>query len=323
MGLEKGCSIGGERKIKRDGILLIDKQKGETSYDVLRKLKPILMKKDIGKVGHAGTLDPFATGLLVVLLGKGTKLSAYLMSDQKFYRATVRLGIETDTMDPTGKVIRVQNIPELEKKRIAAITQRYLGKIEQIPPRYSAVKYRGVRAYKLARQGKGMTLKKRLVHIHSLRVTEIRLPEFTMEVECSGGTYIRRLASDLSQSLGTCGHLSDLRRLACGPFKAADAVRSSDIEKEKTGNHIMDRVIPLSQALPRYPEIALDETLAKKVIQGYQPQPEELRDGLPSTREHDRPIKLIYNDQLVALMRIERDAVREKKKLRIERVFSN
>ena len=209
-----------------DGIILIDKNEGESSFDVVRRLRA---KVKVKKVGHAGTLDPFATGLLIILLGQGTKLSPFLMSGQKRYRATMRLGVETDTLDPTGRVIRTTHVPAFEPEQIKTNALKFVGEIEQVPPIFSAVSYKGNRAYKLARKGIKVELEKRRVRIHSVEIISIDLPEITMEISCSGGTYIRSLASDIGNKLGTGAHLSALRRLSSGPFEVKDALNTKHI----------------------------------------------------------------------------------------------
>ena len=146
-----------------DGILLVDKEEGKTSYGVVRKVRAAFAKSDVKKVGHAGTLDPFATGLLIILLGQGTKLSSFLMSERKVYLATIRLGIETDTMDPTGQVARTSPIPALSIEQIQEKANCLVGHREQVPPIYSAVKYKGTRAYKLARKGVKFDLKSKKI----------------------------------------------------------------------------------------------------------------------------------------------------------------
>ena len=178
-----------------DGILLVNKIKGETSHDVVKKVKAAFGLKNC-KVGHAGTLDPFATGLLIILLGQGTKLSRFIMSEDKVYRGTMRLGVETDTLDCTGSVVHKVTVSELGIEQIREKARQFVGEIEQLPPVYSAVKYKGTRAYKLARRGEEMSLKKRNVTVYSLRILSVDLPDVTMEVRCSSGTYIRSLAAD-------------------------------------------------------------------------------------------------------------------------------
>ncbi|MBN1626866.1 MAG: tRNA pseudouridine(55) synthase TruB, partial [Deltaproteobacteria bacterium] len=161
-----------------DGIILIDKNEGETSFDVVKMAKRVFKTK----AGHAGTLDPFATGLLIILLGQGTKLSSYLMAGKKKYLATMTLGIETDTLDRTGRVLVEMPVPDMPREEVARIVREFTGDIEQRPPAYSAVNYKGQRAYKLARKGIEVDLGKRKVVIHSIEVVSVSLPDITFEV---------------------------------------------------------------------------------------------------------------------------------------------
>ena len=305
-----------------DGILLIDKEGGETSYSVVNEVKSALSRLKIRKVGHAGTLDPFATGLLIILLGQGAKLSRFIMSESKLYRATMSLGVETDTLDPTGRAVRTSTVPDLSPEYIQEKAQGFIGSIEQVPPIYSAVKYKGTRAYKLARRGLDVDLKKRTVTVHSLRILSVDLPDVTMEVRCSSGTYIRSLAADLGRELGPGGHLKSLRRLASGPFKVQNALRSGEISNIAAHSSLCERVIPLRGAIPNMCEIEVEEQLRKKVRHGYQPAWEELAEGLCSAGCEDRHVKLVRDGDLVAIAKVKNSKGIGHGKVRIVRVFS-
>ncbi len=305
-----------------DGILLIDKDEGESSYDVVRKVKIISRKENIRKIGHAGTLDPFATGLLVILLGQGTKLSHYIMSESKVYLATMRLGVETDTLDLTGAIVHESPVPDLSPEYIRRKAQDFIGDIEQTPPIYSAVKYKGVRAYKLARKGQKVTLKKRLVSIHSLRITSVELPDVTMEVKCSSGTYIRTLAADLGRVLGPGSHLTSLRRKTCGSFDLKKALKSHEILAENNSSILQEKLIPLNAALPGMKEIIVEKTVAEKVRQGRQSTLEELADRLDPAECDGAQYKLIGNGELVAIVKLNKSRRDSHVRLEIARVFS-
>ena len=304
-----------------DGIILINKNEGETSYDVIRKVKTAFRGSKIRKFGHAGTLDPFATGLLVVLLGRGTKLSSFIMAESKVYRATLRLGIETDTLDPTGLVVRERVVPDLSTEFIRNEAQRFTGKIQQTPPIYSAVKYKGKRAYKLARKGQEVVLNKRTVSIYSIRIISVELPDVTMEVKCSGGTYIRSLASDLGRELGPGGHLRSLTRLSCGSFDLKNALNSNEISAENI-SLIQKMVIPLNAALPDMPEIAVENSIAEDVRRGRQSVLEGLADGLDPVSSDGAYFKLIGNGELVAVVKQTKSRRDGHVRLEIARVFS-
>ncbi|MBU0733067.1 MAG: tRNA pseudouridine(55) synthase TruB [Proteobacteria bacterium] len=313
-----------------DGILLVDKGSGETSHGVVKKVRSVFRRGKSVKVGHAGTLDPFATGLLIILLGQGTKLSRFIMSGEKVYLATVELGVETDTFDPTGKVVRSSDVPDLSTEYIREKANRFVGKIHQVPPIYSAVRYKGERAYKLARRGQRVDLKTREVTVYALRILTVDLPLITMRVRCSSGTYIRSLAADLGRDLGPGGHLRSLRRLKSGPFEVEDALPSAEIAREAREQSLSRRVIPIREAIPDIGEIVVQADLAEKVRNGYQPTWEDLISG--SERKicinedfHEGWIKLANDGKLVAIMKVEMADASDHgkvKKVNIERVFS-
>ena len=302
-----------------DGILLIDKVKGEISYNVVRKVKSLLK---VRKVGHAGTLDPFATGLLIILLGHGTKLSSFIMAEIKTYLATIRLGVETDTMDPTGEVLRTSLVPDLSPEFIKKKAQGFLGEIEQVPPAYSAVRYKGTRAYKLARRGVKVNLHKRRVTIHSMKILSVKLPDIALEVSCSSGTFIRALGADLGRELGPGGHLRSLRRVASGCFEADNALNSRELSVERGPSLVREKVIPLRAALPGMREIEIQGTIADKVRQGYQPGWEDLNSSPRFVGFENGYFKLVRCGELVAIMKINGNEDLDRVTPKIERVFS-
>jgi tRNA pseudouridine55 synthase len=293
-----------------DGILLIDKNEGETSFDVVTMLRKTLGLK---KVGHAGTLDPFATGLLIALLGQGTKLSRYLMAGEKRYLASIRLGIETDTLDPTGHVVRTKPVPELKREDIEKRILTFVGEIEQTIPAFSAVNIKGRRAYKWAREGMNLDLPKKLVIIRAVETISIEMPVVTIEVVCSGGTYIRSLATDIGNRLGTVAHLSSLRRLSNGPFHVNDAINSEEISIAGSVNIIKDNMISLKDSLPEMKEIHVDIKTAEKIRCGYRPRWNEV--------EGEGFIKLINEESLVAIVEVNLQSGDDTDWLRSIRVF--
>ncbi|HYQ61378.1 MAG TPA: tRNA pseudouridine(55) synthase TruB [Desulfatiglandales bacterium] len=293
-----------------DGVLIVDKEEGETSFSVVRKVKKLLK---VSKVGHAGTLDPFATGLLLVLVGQGTKLSPYLMAGDKTYLGTLALGTETDTLDRTGRVTAVKPVPKLDPELIREKARAFVGETEQTPPSFSALKVQGKRAYSLARKGLPVTLEKRRVRIMELAVLSLDLPDVTFRVVCSSGTYVRTLAADLGKELGVGAHLKALRRTAIGPYGVEDALRSGDMGA--SAEAVKKRIIPLRHALPHFTEVEVDERTAFQVRKGYQPGWEELGKKAPFPQEE---VKLVSGTDLVALVRYE---VKAKGGLRVSRVF--
>lgn len=302
-----------------DGILLIDKESGETSHGVVKKVRSVFRRGNGVKVGHAGTLDPFATGLLIILLGQGTKLSRFIMSGEKIYLATVELGVETDTLDPTGKVVGTRDVPDLSPEYVREKASRFVGKIPQVPPIYSAVKYKGKRAYQLARKGQRVDLNTRDVTVYSLRILAMDLPQITLRVRCSSGTYIRSLAADLGRDLGPGGHLRSLRRLKSGPFEVEDALPSTEIAAEAREQSLSGRVIPMRKAVPHMEDVTVSGGLAAKIRNGYQPIREEL-DIRPGFSEGW--VKLVNDGELVAVIKVAIGDEAGHDKVKIERVFS-
>lgn len=299
-----------------DGILLIDKNEGETSFDVVKRVRRICMVK---KVGHAGTLDPFATGLLIVLLGQGTKLTPYFMESEKIYRATMRLGIETDTQDLTGRVLQSRPVPGFTQGYIKEKAREFIGEIEQVPPVFSALNYKGKRAYEFARKGIRIDLEKRRVKIHSIEIISINLPDVTMEIRCAKGTYIRTLAADMGKKLGPGAHLIALKRLAIGPFKVEDALDSIGMGFSPLDSLIQSEIITLREALPHIKEIRVDDRMAKKIRNGYQPVWEE---GVAGSDFYEGYMKLLNMRELVAIIKVRHLSGDDKKGLKIMRVFN-
>ena len=295
-----------------DGVLIVDKEEGETSFRVVWKVKKLL---EVSKVGHAGTLDPFATGLLLVLVGQGTKLSPYLMAGDKTYLGTLTLGTETDTMDRTGRVTDMKPVPNLDPELVRERAKAFVGVTEQTPPSFSALKVQGKRAYSLARKGLPVTLEKRRVMVKDWTILSQDLPDVSFRVGCSSGTYVRSLAADLGKGLGVGAHLKTLRRTAIGPYRIEDALRSGDIGTGLSAETVKGKIISLRRALPHFTEVEVDEKTALQVRRGYQPGWEEL--GKKPLSPHE-DVKLVCGPDLVALVRFEPGA---KGQLRISRVF--
>ncbi len=240
-----------------DGFLVINKQKSWTSADVVNKIKRVLKIK---KAGHLGTLDPDATGVLPIALGKATKVIRYINEGDKEYQVVMKLGEKTDTLDAAGKVIQTKEIPKLDKDKIEKILKDFTGKISQTPPAYSAVKVDGVRAYELARKGKDVQIKPRDIIIKEISLTKINIPFIAFNVVCSKGTYIRSLCSDIGERLGTAAHMFSLIRSASGQFKINDAVNIDDLGK--------GRIIKIDEALGFMPEIRIKKGFEDKVKNG-------------------------------------------------------
>ncbi|MCK5594715.1 tRNA pseudouridine(55) synthase TruB [bacterium] len=209
-----------------DGILNIDKPKDWTSHDVVAKIRSHFKIK---KVGHAGTLDPNATGVLLICLGKATKKASFLTGQNKTYEGIILLGTTTDTQDIKGKVIKKIKVEKIDTKLLSDILKDLTGDISQIPPMYSAVHYKGERLYKLARRGIKVDPEPRKVHIYSIELLGINLPEISIRVACSKGTYIRTLADTIGEKLGYGACLKDLRRIQAGDFNVRDSLSLKDV----------------------------------------------------------------------------------------------
>jgi tRNA pseudouridine55 synthase len=223
-----------------DGYILgIDKPSEWTSFDVVKKIRNIT---SIRKVGHAGTLDPFASGLLLVCLKKATKLTDKLMDLPKEYHTTLQLGQVTDTLDPTGKIIQSQPVPPLDHSQIKSVLYSFVGRKKQKIPAYSAVKIQGQRSYHLARKGVAVPEKFRFVHIYEIELLNLKKSSITFKVLCGRGTYIRMLGNDIANRLNTVGYLSELRRTRIGNFTVEDALTIPQFMK-KWQSELMDESI--------------------------------------------------------------------------------
>jgi tRNA pseudouridine55 synthase len=210
-----------------NGLLLLDKDGGMTSHDVVRRLRRLA---GLRRIGHAGTLDPMATGLLLVALGEATRLIEFLMDGEKSYRATLQLGVVTDTQDAEGEILERRPVPKFGMEELLAAVHVLTGPIQQLPPMYSALKKNGVPLYRLARRGVEVERESRPVEIRRLQLLAVEDDSLTIEVDCSKGTYIRTLAHDLGQLLGTGAHLTALRRLRSGSFSVAEAHTLAGLE---------------------------------------------------------------------------------------------
>ena len=202
------------------GVLLVDKPEGLSSAGAIRALKGRLGG---AKVGHLGTLDPFASGLLPLCVGEATKIARYLLLERKEYAGTIRLGIETDTLDRTGETLSTAEVPDVSAQHLANVARRFIGRQHQVPPMYSALKRDGVPLYKLARRGLEVEREAREIEIRVLELTPRDRERIDFSLECSKGTYVRVLAADLGRALGTVAHLERLRRTAVGEFRVTDA----------------------------------------------------------------------------------------------------
>ena len=247
-----------------NGILTVYKEAGFTSHDVVAKLRGICRQK---KIGHTGTLDPEAVGVLPVCLGSGTKLCDMLTDKSKEYEAVLLLGQVTDTQDVTGTVLEEHEVTVDEEQAVEAI-RSFVGAYEQIPPMYSALKVNGKRLYELARAGKEVERKGRPVEIHSIEILSVSLPEITFRVACSKGTYIRTLCHDIGQKLGCGGTMKSLKRTRVGIFTIDGALKLSQLEELAAQGRLEEKVIPVEAMFTELPALTVKDAFARLIENG-------------------------------------------------------
>jgi tRNA pseudouridine55 synthase len=246
--------------------LIVDKPEGMTSHDVVRRVRRLAATR---RVGHAGTLDPMASGILPVAIGEGTRLVEFLMDGDKSYRTTLKLGEITDTQDAEGAIVERRPVAGITAKMVADACTAFLGDIEQVPPMYSALKRNGVPLYRLARQGVEVERQARRVRIHRIEVIEVAPPLVTLEIDCSKGTYIRALGHDLGLALGTGAHLCALRRTRCGVFGEADSLPLVQLEKDGLAGS--SAFSSLENVLRNIPVAQLTVSAALRLLDGVSP----------------------------------------------------
>ncbi len=248
-----------------NGFLNFLKPIGITSHQGVSYFRKLL---GVNKVGHAGTLDPGAAGVLPLCLGKGTRAAGYLLDSSKEYRAEMTLGISTDTQDAYGKVLGESSTNGVTSERVEEVMKLFKGKVTQIPPMYSAVKHKGKPLYKMARKGEVVERKPREAFIYSMEIIDIDIPRVIFDVGCSKGTYIRTLISDMGEMLGVGAHLSFLLRTRSGPFHINNAFTKEEVKGLFQNNQINDFLIPLDTAFTHFPEAILKEESLRTFING-------------------------------------------------------
>lgn len=247
-----------------NGIIIVHKEQDFTSADVVAKMRGICRQK---KIGHTGTLDPLATGVLPVCLGRGTKLCDMLTDKDKEYVAELLLGVKTDTQDITGQVLESRPV-EVTEDAVREACESFIGPYEQIPPMYSALKVNGKKLYELARAGKEIERKPRSVRIQELEILEIRLPVVKMRVSCSKGTYIRTLCEDIGEKLGCSGTMKSLQRTRVGAFSLEQALTLGQLQEYKDTGRLLEAVIPVESCFQEYPVLHIAETYSKLLENG-------------------------------------------------------
>jgi len=260
------------------GVLTVDKPAGMTSHDVVDRIRRAARMR---RVGHTGTLDPMATGVLPLCLGRATKIAQFLLAEDKEYEVEMLLGRVTDSQDITGRVVETREVEAIDQARVEAVFSRFVGPLMQVPPMVSAKHHQGRRLYELARQGVVVERPPRPVTIWQLELSSLRLPYVAFRVHCSKGTYIRTLCHDLGQVLGSGGAMSALVRTRCGSFTLEDAAPLSELAGREA---IQRRLRSMDEALSRYPAVVLQPGAARRVIQGQAIAREQLHSW-------DRPFK--------------------------------
>ena len=247
------------------GVINVYKEQGFTSHDVVAKLRGIVGQK---KIGHTGTLDPDAVGVLPVCLGRATKLCDMLTDKDKVYEAVMLLGVETDTQDTTGQILKSSETDELTEEQVRAAVLDFVGDYNQVPPMYSALKINGKKLYELAREGKEVERKARRITIHEIRILEINLPEVKLEVTCSKGTYIRTLCHDIGQKLGCGGCMKELLRTRVERFGLEDSIRLGEIAQLQKEGILEEKIIAIDEMFPTYAQVVLPPKTAAAVRNG-------------------------------------------------------
>jgi tRNA pseudouridine55 synthase len=272
-----------------DGILNINKPLGPTSFNIVSTVKRLSGER---RVGHAGTLDPAATGVLPVCLGQGTRIIEFLMETTKAYRAEIELGISTDTYDASGRIIQKTDPSGISQGEVETALSSFLGLIHQVPPAYSAVKIRGRPLYKLARAGINVERNSRLVTIHNIKFIDWKPPIITIEVVCGKGTYIRSLAHDLGQVLGCGAHLKSLVRLRYGLFDIRDSISLPQLENAFRHNYWQHYIYPIDSVLLHFKAVVVSEDVRQDIKNG---RSIVLEDGISDNKSDHLNTQIVGN----------------------------
>ena len=269
-----------------DGILNVDKPRGWTSHDVVAKVRGLLNGK---KVGHAGTLDPAATGVLPILVGRATRIAEYLLEWDKEYRAVLRMGETTDTQDASGMILTRCTVAGLSEPRIRSVVAQFQGPLSQLPPMYSAIKVGGAPLYKAARSGKTVARELRRIMIHHIEVTGTAGRDVALRVVCSKGTYVRTLCADIGNALGVGGHLYTLERTRVGPLTVSRALTIDGLSRQCANGGLAAELISLDEALSHLPQVVVAEEAASRLVHGVPVPVGSVQWGLSSRIEEIKP----------------------------------
>jgi tRNA pseudouridine55 synthase len=290
------------------GVIVLDKPADMSSARAVSKVKRLLGAK---KAGHTGTLDPFATGVLICCINQATRLARFFLQGDKTYRAVLRLGVETDTQDATGRVVAEAAVPAIGGDRLAAIIKEFEGRQLQLPPVYAALKHEGTPIYKLARQGKPIQKPARPITVAAIRITTIDLPDVGIEVTCSSGTYVRALCADIGRAVGCGGHLKQLRRTVNSGFTIEQAVTLADLERMAGESERDSVLIPMDMALGSMPTFVAGSETLLRVTQGQSLSTAHIPRAqirIPAERRLDEHIKVVDDAmKLKAVLKIRPD----------------
>jgi len=281
-----------------NGFVVIDKPAGITSHDVVSRVRRILGTR---KVGHTGTLDPFATGVLPIAVNDGTKSIPFLDEGLKCYQAVMQLGVATDTLDMTGTIIREANWQSVTQQRLEAVLKQFTGHLSQIPPMYSAIKCDGQPLYKLARKGQVVERKAREITVHTLELISFVPPLVGFRVVCSRGTYVRTLADDIGVELGCGAALKELRRLASGPFSISTAASLEKLEEAARLGELAALTVSPYEALGHLPELLLNDAGLENVRHGRSPGWQDLTVDTSMQPAEESSVRLTWNGDLIAV----------------------
>ncbi|MCQ2507385.1 MAG: tRNA pseudouridine(55) synthase TruB [Dorea sp.] len=296
------------------GIINVKKEKGFTSHDVVAKLRRITKQK---KIGHTGTLDPDATGVLPVCLGKGTRLVDMITDKEKTYEAVMLLGMTTDTQDTSGEVLERRSTEDLTEDGVLSVIASFIGDYQQIPPMYSALKVNGRKLYELAREGITVERKARDVKILDIRVLEVDLPRVRMEVSCSKGTYIRTLCYDIGEKLGCGGCMEELIRTKVGIFELKDSFTLDEIQTLMDQGMIQKAVKSIDDMFPDYPKVRVREEFEYLILNGNEIPAEAIREEVVFNKKNPERLLRVYKNDgaFVAVYK------KGKNKLRVRKMF--
>ncbi len=287
-----------------DGIFNIYKEKGFTSHDVVAIVRRTIHMK---KVGHTGTLDPDAEGVLPVCVGRATKLSDVIMDGRKSYRAMLRLGITTTTEDASGEVLETKEV-DFDTEKIRAVTASFIGKLEQVPPMYSAVKVNGRKLYELAREGKEIERKSRTIEVYDIRIRQFLPPDrVEIDVDCSKGTYIRTLCADIGKALGCGGHMAELLRTATGSFSLENAIKLDELKALAEEGNAEKVLLTMEKALQEFPVVKVSEKSAKFLYNGAKIQERFFTEKPSAYKDGDIVTAYDHENVLVGLYEIKKE----------------